>query len=70
MDLISRQAAIEAISMLSSVDKKGKWLDGADYKGFHTYYCSECRKSVVERPWNIEKYKYCFHCGAKMEVAE
>lgn len=87
-DLISRQAAIDAIKRYESADsydlnnglilamnavadvptiepKKGKWI--YDDEGYH---CSECLFHAYGNTLECYDgaYKYCPHCGARVEV--
>jgi hypothetical protein len=44
--------------------RHGRWIRicGDDYE------CSECQAAVWSRPpYPIERYKYCWSCGAKMD---
>lgn len=57
---------------------EGKWIKDTSEKykslGLVTYRCSCCRNIVVVTQESflesISEYKYCFNCGAKMEVEE
>lgn len=40
---------------------RGTWIFNDDWWEFR---CSNCRKSIG----NIEKYKYCPHCGSIMDL--
>ena len=61
--------AIKAIERVPSVEperKPGKWIWD---KRTGTYHCSECGHDPLhEDVGEIEEYKYCMNCGAKMEV--
>jgi hypothetical protein len=74
-DLISRQAAIDALDCINGVEevlkslpsaeperKTGKWLK---ISPAGIYECSECGQAVMTG--DIEAYKFCHGCGAKME---
>ena len=77
-DVISRQAALNAITMaevrwqaVDNVNKlpsvtpqqmTGRWIVTDD----DLVYCSECEDSYYPRPIDASWY-YCPHCGAKME---
>lgn len=39
---------------------RGRWIFNDDWWEFR---CTNCRNSIG----NIEKYKYCPHCGARMD---
>ena len=41
----------------------GRWIFNDDWWEFR---CTNCHKSIG----NIEKYKYCPHCGARMDGTE
>lgn len=43
--------------------KHGKWIHNDDWWEF---ICTNCRKGIG----NIQKYKYCPNCGAKMDLEE
>ena len=47
--------------------KHGKWIKTDYYDIFHMpiYECSVCHKKVADHYINC--YKYCLHCGAKMD---
>ena len=61
----TKEAAQMALSALRSVSReqvqqiKGVWIFNDDWWEF---LCSECHKGIG----NIEKYKFCPHCGAPM----
>jgi len=70
-DLISRQAAIDALNGLNKIvnlpsaqPKKGRWLNhlGLPLSDF----CSVCAN---DSPFN-KHWDYCPNCGAKMEEEE
>lgn len=42
---------------------RGRWIFNDDWWEFR---CTNCHKSIG----NIEKYKYCPHCGARMDGTE
>lgn len=51
---------------------EGKWIKEKLICPYIGYRCSNCRNFVVINkvsPFeDISEYKYCFNCGAKMEV--
>lgn len=55
----------EAVQDVKEV-KHGRWIIERDekYKCFYTTYCSNCSYGAMV------KYKYCPHCGAKMDEEE
>lgn len=79
-DLISRQAAIDALGdahfknygnaimviqvLPSAYPKKGKWIEKST-GGWHFYRCSECGDVEWDAPNN-----YCPYCGADMRGEE
>ena len=83
-DLISRQAAIDAIfgrsheiikmriGNLPSAQpeqQKGKWITSDDM--YETGVCSVCKCDSQEPvSYAITMFKYCPNCGAKMEENE
>ena len=34
----------------------------------HTYRCSQCGKTIITNSDYIKEHKFCFGCGAKLEV--
>ena len=51
--------------------KRGKWIFSPDHaEGI----CTNCSQRIYGRPYNntyvIVPYRYCPHCGAKMEVED
>jgi len=64
-----KQWAVDLLDELPSVEperKPGKWIWD---KRTGTYHCSECGHDPLhEDVGEIEEYKYCMNCGAKMEV--
>ena len=65
------QDMIDTIENEPSADvepvRHGRWIRicGDDYE------CSECQAAVWSRPpYPIERYKYCWSCGAKMDKEE
>lgn len=53
-DLINRQ------------EKKGKWIDERGVE-----YCSVCGKTPdIWCSFDVSDWKYCPHCGARMEESE
>lgn len=52
-------AALHPVSREQVEQIKGVWIFNDDWWEFR---CSECHKGI----WNIEKYKFCPHCGAPM----
>ena len=56
--------------------RKGKWIKNKDDKlkwlGLVSYRCSRCKNVVdfkEDSPFeSISDHKYCYNCGAKMEV--
>ena len=73
--LIDAKVAIEALRKLPSVEperKTGKWIWD---KRTGEYECSECGcnpiyEGIAFDYSEIDKYRYCRWCGAKMEVEE
>jgi rubrerythrin len=72
-DLISRQAAIDALDCINGVEevlkslpsaeperKTGKWMDTDNY--YQRWKCSVCGCHTRDA-----KPPYCSHCGARME---
>ena len=51
--------ALRPVSRKQVEQIKGVWIFNEDWWEFR---CSECHKSIG----NIEKYKFCPHCGAPM----
>lgn len=44
--------------------KHGRWIK----MGYEDYECSNCKAALWARKVNpVEKYKYCWSCGAKMD---
>jgi len=75
-DLISRQAALDAVNDcgiciqkildIPSAEperKKGEWIDGMPYVNSHWRVCSECHQSAPE---SAGGYNFCPNCGAEM----
>ena len=65
------QESIDAIRVMTSVTpqvSKGHWIDTNDngFQYHRIYKCSHCGNTVCDYPENIQKYKYCSNCGAKM----
>lgn len=62
--LIGKMQVLDIISDQSDVDvqevRHGYWIDTTAYCGEFT--CSICKETCV-----ANKYKYCPHCGAKMD---
>ena len=59
---------IHALPSVTPQERKGHWIDIND-DGFlyhRIYKCSHCGDTVCDYPENIQKYKYCHNCGAKM----
>lgn len=52
-------AALRPVSREQVEQIKGVWIFNEDWWEFR---CSECHKSIG----NIEKFKFCPHCGAPM----
>lgn len=80
-DLISRQALLKiippeetcsrfAVANAPTVEpqrKTGQWIHiRTEEDGNALYTCSECHMGEVHVP--IVEVKYCWNCGAKMEV--
>ena len=63
-DVIDEQPTVDA-------KKHGRWIKGNEFH-WYTNSCSECgftrRTDIKAENWN--GWKYCPHCGAKMEVEE
>ena len=55
--------AADAIEELSKERKAGKWTQ---ISPAGIYECSQCGQNVMTS--DIEAYKFCHGCGAKMEV--
>ena len=56
-----------------SIEYTGHWI----FTRYFTWSCSECGKNptrgmgyVPNKEFMQEEFKYCNHCGAKMEVRE
>lgn len=51
--------------------KHGKWIE---YPRAHYFKCSECKETVPYKKAVLirgkRKYKYCPHCGAKMDLED
>lgn len=44
--------------------RHGRWIK----MGYEDYECSNCKAALWARKVNpVEKYKYCWSCGAKMD---
>lgn len=63
--------AMNAIDEMPSADvqpvKRGHWVRviGDDYE------CSECKAALWSREvYPVEKYKFCWSCGARMDLPE
>ena len=81
-DLISRQAAIDALGMmlpvkwfdkaetalykLPSTQKHGKWKSAIVARNIDALECSECGAKYPNLLW-MPGYSYCPNCGALME---
>lgn len=53
--------------------KHGEWFIGKDIFGNGFMNCSECHCDVdveFDEPDEVELFKYCPHCGAKMDGKE
>lgn len=66
------ETAKEIVGGASSADVApvvhGEWTaEGNDEKGNYWDECTACRKSVWFPPFVKNDYKYCPHCGAKMD---
>ena len=86
LDLISRQAAVEAadramtkevaidsikaLPSLTPIEKTGGWIDIDNYYRLAT--CSHCDKVTMFEKWGeyTKPYEYCPNCGAKMANAK
>lgn len=63
------------IELLPAADveevKHGKWIE---YPRAHYFKCSECKETVPYKKAVLirgkRKYKYCPHCGAKMDLED
>lgn len=64
-DLIDRDLAIEILTKIPTANARenvlGNWKQISPAR---IYECSECKQFVMTD--NIDSYKYCHHCGAKM----
>lgn len=66
--LLFQDSAIELINSLPSAQperKAGRWIQHGTLWGFD---CSECGEWAVVKDKYIHRFKFCPHCGAKMEV--
>lgn len=68
-DLISRQAAIEAVKFqceVSALPRKGKWLESTESR-IRPYMCSNCGAlHDVDTVMGGLVWNYCPNCGAYM----
>lgn len=49
--------------------KHGKWIERDDQMFENVFDCSCCNESfVIEDALQIDGYKYCVNCGAKMDL--
>lgn len=59
---------VRVINELPSVDadpvKHGKWMQDKAAEIQYRYNCSECGNPIYDK---IRPYKYCPHCGARMD---
>jgi DNA-directed RNA polymerase subunit RPC12/RpoP len=67
-DNVYEEAFDMAINALKE-QKKGHWIETNDDSFIYRriYKCSHCGDTVCDYPEDIQKYKYCSSCGAKME---
>lgn len=59
---------VKGMPSVTPISPKGHWIDIND-DGFlyhRIYKCSHCGDTVCDYPENIQKYKYCHNCGARM----
>lgn len=56
------RTAVNAVKALPSAERVGHWIQISPAK---IYECSECGKNVMTD--DIECYKYCHGCGARMK---
>ena len=70
------EKAVERIKKLPTVEPKvSEWLEDSDPGQEYgtTWTCRKCMHGIhrpyVWNPYDIG-YKYCFNCGAKMEMSE
>ena len=61
------EAHYKAIKALEQEPKTGHWIDMTSGYAFNDK-CSEC--GYIVNIQFINEYKYCPHCGARMEVEE
>lgn len=69
-------AAADEISKLPTADavevRHGHWIKefawSHGYFDHHKLTCSECGLTFTEDARNVNEYKYCYGCGAKMDL--
>ena len=65
------KALKECAEQLSkSTPKRGWWIKESHNNQHNLYRCSVCGLEMLTNPDYAKKHKFCFGCGAKMEVQD
>ncbi len=69
-ELIARILDDDVDGKVFELPKRGQWIEESYNNQHNLYRCSVCGLEMLTNPDYAKKHKYCFSCGAKMEVQE